>query len=895
MDAEMRSHVELRTQANIESGMNPEEARFAALRQFGWTESIKETCREQRGVVWLENLVRDLRFSARQLLKNPGFTSVAILTLALGIGANTAIFSLINGIMLRPVMSRDPEQLAGVYQHNRDDANRFSLFSYPDFADLRASNEAFTDLFAFGFASVGFQEGDTTEMVSAGMVTANYFSGLGVAPALGRSFLAEEETSATPVAVLSHAFWNRLGADPSIIGRKLKLTRGEVTVVGVMPREFSGALLRAPALFVPIAMADALTANQGSGNGRILQDRADRRLMLMGRLKPGLTVENAAGALSVLSRRFAIPDPGDPKARSLICTAPSRFEFGSYPGGGTRRMAPLATLAFGLSTLVLLIACVNLANMMLARGAARRKEIAIRLALGARPQRILRQLLTEGMLLASLGGAGGLLVSNWATSFLSAFLLAAPSADIPQFNFSPDWRVLVTLLSLSVLATLFFALGPAWKLTRLGVNADLKHHAADDAHETRQGRLGTHHLLAVGQMAFALALLAAAALFTRSAMNAAQANLGFEFGSNFYLALHGSVTGDTEPRARELVRGATDSLAALPGVESVSAAVNMPFGESIRNVRPVQLGGAPPPSDTATTFAEGRVRLAYYNVVGADYFHTLGIPLRRGRDFERREAADAHGQRVVIISQNFADQLWPGQDAIGRSIQFPGDVRGTPPTLVTVVGITPDINWDILNKQPQFWFYLPLGQEFQADLKLHVRVVPGIDPASLMAAARNELRRLDQRIVPKEVKTLAAVHRDGPVRIFQLGSMLFGAFGALAMLLSFLGIYGLKAYSVARRTREIGIRMALGANGRDVVAMILRESAGLAGLGLCLGLLLALAVGKLTARFLYQVPALDPVTFVVIPPLMLGVALAACILPARRASKIDPMEALRRE
>jgi putative ABC transport system permease protein len=468
-------------------------------------------------------------------------------------------------------------------------------------------------------------------------------------------------------------------------------------------------------------------------------------------------------------------------------------------------------------------------------------------------------------------------------------------ADFPKFDLAPDSKVLIALLLVSGLATLFFALGPAWSLARLDVNPDLKRHPGDGAGEHRSGRLGARELLAVGQMAFALALLVAAALFSRSAINVAGANPGFEFGSNFYLSLDPTLAGYSGPRARQLIHAATERLSSLPGVESVSSATSIPFGDN-NDVRGVQLGGAPPPSNASATLAEGKELYGIYNVIGADYFRTLGIPLQRGREFERREAEAEHAPPVAIISQNLAEQLWPGQDPLGRSIQFPGPGRGVSATVMTVVGIVPAIQWRLFDKRPASEIYVPLGQDFQASLKLHVRVAAGVDPANLMTAAREELRGLDPGIPLTEVKTLAVFHRDSPtVRVVRMGSMLFGAFGGLALLLSLLGIYGLKAYTVARRTREIGIRMALGAKPRDVVVMILRESVWLTGLGLGLGLLLALAVGKVAGGFLYQVPEVDPIIFSVVPVVLLGTALVACIIPARRAAKVDPMIALRHE
>lgn len=829
--------------------------------------------------------MNDLKLTFRRLGKNLGFTLIAVLILALGIGANVAIFS----ILLKPLKIPHPEQLAGLYQHDRDNPDAFSQFSYPDFLDLRSAKEvAFTDLFAFRFSSVGL-EADLTRKIPACFVSANYFAALGVSPTLGRAFVPEEESSGEPVAVLTYEFWRQLGGDPTIVGRKIKLIRAEATVIGVMPRGFTGAQVLAPAIFFPVGMVGNLNPNPGQMTPSILTDRSDRVFMIMGRLKPGVSLANANAALAPLNQQFAVPDPASNKPRILVCASPSRFSFTAQPTNSPRGLAPIASFASGLSLLVLLVACLNLANMMLARGTARRKDIAIRLALGASRSQILRELLSEGVVLALLGGGAGLMVSLWTTNLLSAFIYSGPGMppDFPKFDLSPDWRVLLSLFLVSGLATLVFALGPAWNLTRLEASSDLKRREGD---ATSGSRLRAREFLAVGQMAVALALLVAAALFTRSAMNIVEATPGFEFGSNFYLGAEPTLAGYSETRARRFTFEALDRLASLPGVESASAASSIPFGNSW-NIQGVQRGGAPPPPASAATLAEGKPVDAIYNVVGAHYFRTMGIPLQRGREFESRETVPSAAPPVAIISQTLADQLFPGQEALGRSIQFAGPA----PTIMTVVGIAPTVHWRLF-KNDETQVYVPLGQDFIADLKLHVRVAPGVDPVRLMKEARAELRRLDPQVPVTELKTLAGLHHDGPtVRVARLGSGLFSAFGGLALLLSLLGIYGLKAYNVARRTRELGIRLALGATRPELIAMLLRESFGLAILGLGFGLVLAFGVGRLANGFLYRVEVLDPLTFCVIPPLLLAAMLLGCFIPARRAASVDPMEALRYE
>jgi predicted permease len=831
--------------------------------------------------------------AVRQWGKSPGFTGIASVVLALGIGANATIFSIINSILLKPVQVVHPEQLVGLYQHDRDNPNAFNQFSFADFLDLRAAKDvAFTDLFAFRFTSIGLQS-DHTERIPACFVSANYFSALGVQPFLGRVFQPEEETSGAPVIVITHAFWTKLGADSKIIGRTIKLTRGEATVIGVMPHGFTGAQILGPDMFFPVGMAPVLTPNPGQATSRILTDRGDGSFMLMGRLKGGLTLANVSAGLSALNQQFAIPDPARPKPRTLICTTPSRFNFSAQPSQSSQSLAPIAGFALGLSLLVLLIACLNLANMMFARGGARKKEVAIRLALGAGQCRILSQLLTEGLLLALLGGAAGLLVSVWANDALAALVYsgAGMPQDFPKFDLSPDWRVLMILLLLVGFATMVFSLVPAWKLARLDLNTDLKGQTGDGSDSSSKIRLSGRELLAVIQMAFALVLLVAATLFTRSAVNVAAATPGFAFGSNFYLSIDGTLAGYSGARIREFTRAALERLSAMPGVESVSAASSIPFGNSW-NIRGVEMGGVARHSNGTTTTREPLKVDAIYNIVGADYFHTLGLPLQRGREFDRLEAHGTDVPRVAIISQSIAHRLWPDQDPLGSSIQF----EDSESAVMTIVGVVPDLLWQVFDNRARPQIYVPLGQDFPATLNLHVRLAPGADAANLMKAAQGDLRRLDPEIPITEVKSLAGLHRDGPsVRVAHLGSVLFGAFGCLALLLSLLGIYALKAFSVARRTKEIGIRMALGANRRDVVTMILRESTWLGILGLSLGLVLAFAVGKFAGSFLYNVATTDPLTFSLIPLLLLLTSLLACFVPARRAATLDPIKALRYE
>src|SRR3974390_232777 len=621
----------------------------------------------------------DLKFAFRQLAKNPGFPAVAGLPPALGIGANTAVFILINAVLFKPVMAKNPQELAGLYQFEHSQGgDNYRHFSYPDFVDLRANKHVFTDLVAMDTARLGWLQGDLTRLTPAGLVSANFFSLLGIPPLLGRGFAPEEETSGAAVAVLSYGFWQRLGGDSSIIGRTLKLSKGEVTVIGVMPRGFTGDKLLPPALFLPLGLDLS-----GQSTDRTLGDRAQRRFTLLGRLRPGLSLRQANATLSVLSRQLPKADPNDENPRTLVCTSPDRFDSHERPSDFSKSVIPVAGLAQCLSVFILFIACLNLANMLLARGTSRKREIAVRMALGAGRRRILRQLLTEGLLLACVGGIAGLLLSIWGTNLL-ATSLAPEIMQFAGFAFVADWRLLGALLAFSGLATLFFALGPALRLSRRDLNSDLKANAGEGEALRLAGRLSMQNVLAVAQMALALTLLVAASLFTHSAINALNANPGFDLSSHFYLTLDTTVTGDTEQASRDLVRAATERLAAMPGVESVSHALFIPFGPA-RSQRIVRPGIASPESDVTAT----------YNIVGANYFRTLGIPLLRGREFEQREVESTNAPPVVVISQKLADRFWPGQDPLGRTIQLSSGGPSHQFETMEVVGLVPEVAWSI--------------------------------------------------------------------------------------------------------------------------------------------------------------------------------------------------------
>jgi len=826
--------------------------------------------------------MQDFKFAFRQLLKNPGFTAVAVLTLALGIGANTTLFTLINAVVFKPLGGRDPERLVGVYSQDTTRPGEYRNFSYPNFTDLRAAKEVFEDVYAYSPSQVGVTEGDTTRKVHSFNVSANYFQVFGMPVELGRDFAPADEAALSPVVIVSYGWWQRQGAPPEIVGRTLTVNGRPYTIIGVAARDFTGTVPMIPTeLYFPL-VSRSLDAER-------LVHRGRHDWMLVGRLQPGLSLAEANERLAVTSAQGAQAFPAENQNQQILVAKLPRLGINSAPHDDRGVMAALSTLLLGMSCAVLLIACLNLANLLLARGAACRKEIAIRLALGATRGDLLRQLLTEGGLLALAGGAFGLLmavgISGWLVSLLDAVV---PSPVL--VNTRPDGRVLCATLGFCALATVFFALGPAWKLARGDVNADLKDQTAADTGGGRAGLFAAKHLLVIGQVALSLALLVAAGLFAKGAIQAMNVKPGFGFDRGFYLQLDAGLLGRPEASVRQLYGEVLERIRGLTGVESATLAASVPLGE-LSLGEGVQRAGAPlPPPVDATTPAEGQSIGARFNVIAPDYFRTLGVVLQRGREFEPREFSATNLPPVAIINTVLAEKLWPGEDALGRRLQFG---NGQP---VEVVGVVTPFRAELAEHTPGPMVFVPYAQarDYWAALHLHVRALPLADPQALMRTVREEVRRMDPALPVLAARSLSQ-HLEANVLVWLIraGAGLFAALGAVALLLAVVGVYGVKAYAVARRTREIGIRMALGASRDQVLGLILREGAKLTVAGLGLGLLLAAAAAKAMSGFLFEVQPFDPLIFALAPLLLASSALFACWLPARRASRVDPMVALR--
>jgi predicted permease len=865
----------------------------------------------------MDTLFQDLRFSLRLLARTPGFTIAAITVLALGIGANTAIFRVVRELIFSPRPYPDEAQVVQLYTQDTKNPQRFRQFSYPTYQDIRQQQTAFAGVLAHTLAMVGVGEGDASRRTFAAVVSSNYFSTLEVPLVQGRGFLPEEETpgSAAPVVIASHLYWEKTGFDPHLVGRTIRVNERPFTVVGITPENFCGTMmLFGPELYFPLSDLDLLTG--GSGAKRTLERRDAYSLFVVGRLKPGVTAAAAETALRALAANLEKAYPVEQKDQTFTTRPLPRLSTSTYPSPEGGDLKLLGTLLLGMAGLVLLVTCLNLINMLLARGSARRKEIAIRLALGGGRGRIVRQLLTEGLVLSLAGGAGGLVLGLWSSSLLAASLGAHMPVPL-FFRGGPDPAIFAATLAFCALATVFFALGPALKLSRGNVIRDLKEQAGEDAAPRR--RWLPRNPLVVAQIALSLGLLTAAGLFIRGALKAGSVETGFKADDTVLVEVDASLGGLDKTRSLQLYRAASDRLAALPGVQSASIASIVPFGFLEIN-RPVQRAGIrPAPGAKPATAAEGLAYNVRWNSVGADYFTTMGLPLLRGRAFTKIEAESPDSPAVAIIDDVLARKLWPDGDALGQQIQWAesdapkapggggGNMGGVSSDLahsaddaksIEIVGIVPATRWELFQKEVGGHIYVPFAQGFQSIAFFHVRTAPRPSraDAALFDLIRRELRSAAPGVPVLAVKTFRQ-HLDGNVQLWmvRIGATMFSIFGGLALILAVVGVYGVKAYSVARRTREIGIRLALGAEPGAVLSMILREGLVMTLVGTALGLLLALGIGRAFASMLYQVSPVDPVAFALAPLALTAAALLACYLPARRATKVDPLIALRAE
>jgi predicted permease len=811
----------------------------------------------------VETLLQDLRYALRTLVKSPAFTTVAILSLALGIGANTTIFSFVNGLLLKPPAVANPDELVEVWEHNVTRGTGIGSnmqLSYPDYEYFRDHNRVFSEMTAFTGETAGvvWNRSGEGEMLHGAMVSGNFFSVLGVRPALGRGFLPEEDRRGNdaPVVVLSHALWNqRLGADPAILGRVLTLNGRGFTVVGVAPASFTGLMAGFTADFwTPFAMHSATSPALD------LAERHQHWVIGIGKLKEGATRQQTAADLGILGQQLAttFPDINRNLAPSVMAVALIPSPFRGFVGGASGVLMAVVAL-------VLLIACANVANLLLAKAAGRRREVAIRFTLGATRRRVIQQMLTESVVIAAIAGALGLLLSLWA----APLLLSMKPASLPVLlSVSPDLRVLAFTVLASFVTGIAFGLAPALQQSRVSHVESLREGTLQAGAAKSRLRNG----LVIAQVTACVVLLVGASLCLRSLLNARSIDPGFEIAGGVTAGLNMQTFGYNEGRGRAFYTRLLDRVRALPGVRSASLADHLPLSQVMR-MEAVDFGTQPVGIEMT--------------IVAPGYFEAMGTPLVAGREFSADD--DETAPPVVVINQQMAQRYWPNQDPIGQFLTFVGPQQAR--TNAQVIGIAKSGKYQSLGEDPKPYFYRSLLQEYEPNAQLIVRVD---DQGRILGLLRGVIRDLDPRMALVGLETLEQ-HMQLPLFPAQAAGVLLGLFGALALALAVVGLYGVIAYSVSQRAREIGVRMALGARATDVLRLVLSQGLRLTFIGLAVGFAGALVVSRVLSSVLYGISATDPVSFGAVAVLLTIVALLASYVPARWATRVDPIRALRSE
>jgi putative ABC transport system permease protein len=818
----------------------------------------------RRGI-FMEKLIQDLRYGLRTILKQPTFTAIAVLALALGIGANTAIFSVINTVLLKPLPFVAPEKIVGVW-NTAEKEDQFSA-TYPDFVDWRERQQSFEYLAAYATRDFTLTDAGEPVRLRGAMTTTELFPLLGIQPKLGRFFSAEEDKAGGRTTILSYRMWqNYFAADPNILNASISLNGQKYNVVAVMPADFAFPLQSDP----PIDLWTT-TATLQEGRVPFSVQRGNHGLDVIGRLKDGVTIEQAQADMSAIVGALANQYP-DTNAEFGVRVAGLQNDL-------VRDFRSALWILFGAVGCVLLIACANVANLLLARATSRHKEIAVRLALGASRWRVIRQLLTESLLLSIFGGALGLLLAMWGTDLLVSLV----PKGLPRVGeIGLDGRVLGFTTLISLATGLFFGLAPALQISKSGLTETLKEGGRTSGEGAHRNRVRS--VLVVSEIAIALMLLVGAGLLINSFYRLQQVKPGFE--TTNVLSFRLSLPDAKYPEPQQVMtfyQQLVSRLQTLPGVKSVAYTTALPFSGQRGGVG-FSIEGEPTTSDRPFPYDTD------YRTISAGYFQTMGIPQLSGRDFNERDTLDS--TPVVIINEVLAKKYFPNQNPIGKRINpsFSSGERGI--LMREIIGIVGNVKHNNLNEELTPVVYVAHAQNTRSTLTLAVRTTN--DPTSAIAAIRSEVQALDKNLPIYSIKTLEQ-YISSSVAQPRFNSLLLGIFAAVALLLTIVGLYGVMSYSVTQRTHELGIRMALGAQPRDVLKLILKQGMGLTLIGITLGLAGAFALTRLAESLLFGVSATDPLTFVAVSALLLGVALVACFVPARRATKTDPMIALRYE
>ena len=920
LESELRAHLEMLIKENVRRGMPPEEARYAALRSFGGVEQMKEIYRDQRGVPMIETLLQDVRYGLRMLAKSPGFTAVIVLSLALGIGANTAIFSLIDAVMLNSLPVKHPEQLVLLNWVSKGDSyvignydgssygdktgrNVGTSFSYPIYEAVRSRNDAFSDVLGFAEADqpMNVMASGQSGLAKSAYVSGNYFSTLGVGAALGRTIgPADDKPNAAPIAVISYAYWtSRFGRDPSVVGKAITVNNVPFILVGVTVPEFFGLQAGRPTeAWIPLSTHMQVDPgwNRWLPKGEtIFSVRTEWWVLMMGRLKPGVTAQQACASLDVIVRQetagIEVPPPTERRPSTSLQIPTVELEPASGGLDALRRefSQPLYVL-MALVGLVLLIACANVANLLLARAEWRQKEIAVRLTLGAGRRRIIRQLLTESLLLAVAGGACGVILAYWGSGLLLKFM--SSGGDAIQLSVSPDLRVLGFTALVSIVTGIFFGLAPALRGTRLDLTPALKGGMGRVIGSSRgvgRMRFGLGKALVVSQGAMSLLLLVGAGLFVRTLRNLVNEDIGFDRSNVLLFTVDGSRVGYHGARLASLYQKMQRRIELIPGVRSATLSRHGLINDGRGGEGVFIQGYTPKPGDSTYNSLATELSLGIdVHYAGSRFFETFRIPLLLGRTIGDSDVDGA--PKIGVVNSAFARRFLGGGNPIGRRFSFEPSKSAD----MTIVGVVGDARYGEMRADPPPTIYVSYAQHLDILEFMTFEVRTAVDPRTAIPAVRQVAQNLDRSLPIRDVITQTE-QIDQATFQERLFARLSTFFALLALVLACVGLYGLTSYAVARRTNEIGIRMALGAERTRILGMVLRDALALAGLGIVIGVPVALASSRLIAAMLYGLKASDPLTIMAATALLAGVAILAGYLPARRASKVDPMVALRYE
>ena len=863
LEDELEFHLQFQIAEYIKEGMSSDKARSAALHSLGRFQQVKEECREMRNVNFIENVIQDLHFGIRMLRRSPGFSALAILCLTLGIGANAAVFSWIEGILLRPFpMVSGQERLMALTGTNRSTSGRDGV-SWPDFLDLQRNCTLFDAFVVDKIMGATLSIGDRAQVVTGSLVSSNYFDAYGIRPILGRGFRPEEDygRSAHPVVVISYHLWqDRFRGDPNIIGKTQMLGGQPHVIVGVAPQGFEGTFVGwAMQFWVPVSMQERFVPG-----GYKLEDRSARWIEAYVRRKPGVTAAQAQAEISAVAKRLEDQYPETNRGFGV-----KLYPLWETPFNNAGALLPTLSIALGVVVFVLLIVCANVSNLLLVKAFGRRHEMTVRLALGARRGRLLQQLLTEGLILSTIAAAGGLLVARWCRNLL-VLLEPRRGGTSMYLPGAVDWRVLVLSTAVCLLATVLLGLVPAMHTRKLDLTSALKAESGGVVGGRRRA-LAQSSLVLI-QVALSFMLLVGSGLLLKSLHALQSTDPGFSTRDVISTWVDTRVAGYDKVRNLTFEEDLADRLRAVPGIQSAAFSRIAAFSYGVYSSSPIAVDGY--------VAAPGEQPIVDYNEVSPGYLTTMGIPVLSGREFTR--ADDQNTLPVAIVNEAMAAQFWHGADPIGRRIQVKG-------RWLQVIGVAKQAKYSSLIEPLQPFFYVPIRQS-QPGSNLYIRST--LPLSALSTALVREVRALDNNLAPGEILTMRE-EVDRSTAVQRIAVNMLGAFGALALVLAAVGLYGVMSYAVTQSTREFGVRMALGARASDLLRLVISQGMLLTTAGVVIGGFAAVVLSRLLGYLLYKTSPRDPMAFAIATLIMVVAALAACFVPAWRATRTNPVQALR--